>query len=119
MDEECLAFVKSRETDAVAVDVLASATGAGVRGRKAGARRRGGSGGGGCSSRILRRLWIVRFVRSPSEEDDSSVGGVIERGRVVMICLGVCEREERDIVGESLFSRWQSSDLFTNRLGEC
>ena len=119
VDEECLTFVKSRETDAVAVDVLAWATGAGVRGRKAGGRMRRGSGGGGCSSRIFRRLWMVRFVGQLSEEDDSSVGGVIERGRVVIICLGVCEREERQVVGESLFSRPQSGDLCTVWLGEC
>ena len=118
MEEECLAFVKSRETDAVAVEVPAWATGTGVRGRKAGGRRRGGSGGGGCSSRIFRRLWMVCFVGQLSEEDDSSVGGVMERGRVVMICFGVCERGERQAVGESLLIRLQSSDLCTMRLGE-
>jgi len=111
VDEECLAFVKSREMEAVAVDVPASAAGAGVRGRKAGGRRRGGSGGGGCSSRILRRLCIVRVTVPPSEED-SSVGGVIERGSVVMICLGVSEHEERHTDEESLLIRLQSADLW-------
>lgn len=40
VDEECWPLVKRRETDAVAVEVPSSATGAGVRGWKAGGRRR-------------------------------------------------------------------------------
>ena len=59
----------------------------------------------------------MRFAGTPSEED-SSVGGVIERGKVEMICLGVCEREARHIVEESLLIRLQSDDLCTMRLGE-
>lgn len=38
MEEECLPFVKSREIDAVVVDVPASATHTGVRGMNAGGR---------------------------------------------------------------------------------
>lgn len=39
VEEECVPFVNRREIDAVAVEVPASATGAGVRGRKGGARK--------------------------------------------------------------------------------
>ena len=39
VEEECVPLVKRREIDAVAVEVPASATGAGVRGKKAGARK--------------------------------------------------------------------------------
>lgn len=102
VDEECLDFVKSRETDAVAVDVPASATGAGVRGRKTGRRGRGGSGGVGCSFRILRRHCTVSFAGHPSDElEDSSSGGVSVRlGRVDMIVLGFEEHEDRRPFGE-------------------
>lgn len=37
VDEECVPLVKRREMEAVAVEVAASATGAGVRGKNAGA----------------------------------------------------------------------------------
>jgi len=40
VEEECVPLVKRREMDAVAVDVPASATGAGLRGKKGGARKR-------------------------------------------------------------------------------
>lgn len=40
VEEECVPLVKRREMDAVAVEVPASATGAGVRGKKGGARKR-------------------------------------------------------------------------------
>ena len=39
VEEECVPFVNRREIDAVAVEVPASATGAGVRGKKGGARK--------------------------------------------------------------------------------
>jgi len=39
VEEECVPLVNRREIDAVAVEVPASATGAGVRGRKGGARK--------------------------------------------------------------------------------
>jgi hypothetical protein len=61
-------LVKRRDTEAVAVEVLDDAVGGGVRGKKAGAFSRCGvatstailSFGGGCSSRILRRDFMVR-----------------------------------------------------------
>ena len=40
VEEECFDFVNRRETEAVVVEVPASAIVAGVRGRKAGGRRR-------------------------------------------------------------------------------
>lgn len=40
VEEECLPLVKRREMDAVAVEVPASATGAGLRGKNGGARKR-------------------------------------------------------------------------------
>lgn len=40
VEEWCVALVKRRDTDAVAVDVPDDATGGGVRGKKAGAFRR-------------------------------------------------------------------------------
>jgi hypothetical protein len=40
VEEECVPLVNRREIDAVAVEVPASATGAGVRGKKGGARKR-------------------------------------------------------------------------------
>ena len=82
VEDECVPFVKSRETDAVAVDVPACATGGAVRGRNAGGRSAcpGVSFGGraGWSSSILRKLCTVSFATQPSDdEDDSSTGGVI------------------------------------------
>lgn len=117
VDEECFPLVKRRDMDAVAVEVPASATGAGVRGRKAGGRgRSGGVGGvgGGWSSRILRRLTTVSFARHPSdEEEDSSVGGVIGRwGSVGMICFGVWERDERLLVDPPVSRGFLSGDFF-------
>lgn len=84
VEDECVPFVKSREMEAVAVDVPACATGGAVRGRNAGGRSAcpGVSFGGraGWSSSILRKLCTVRFATQPSDdEDDSSTGGVIGR----------------------------------------
>ena len=39
VEEECVPLVNRREIDAVAVEVPASATGGGVRGKKGGARK--------------------------------------------------------------------------------
>lgn len=39
VEEECVPLVKKREMDAVAVEVPASATDAGLRGKKGGARK--------------------------------------------------------------------------------
>lgn len=80
VDEVCVGLVKRRETDAVAVDVSASAMGGGDKGKKAGCRRGSGCLGGGCSSRILRSALMVCLAGQPSEEDeDSSMGGVMHR----------------------------------------
>jgi len=40
VEEECVPLVRRRETEAVAVEVPASAVGAGLRGKKGGARKR-------------------------------------------------------------------------------
>jgi len=92
VDDECVPFVYSREIEAVAVDVPASATGTGVRGRNTGGRRCCPCGifvldvepnvaeGKGWSSMIFRKLCTVRLARHPSEEEeDSSTGGVMGR----------------------------------------
>lgn len=73
-----MAFVNKRDTDAVAVDVPKE--GKEVEGRRAGGRRCRGFvgfpfvnvvGGARCSSRIFRRLSIVRKpLGSASDEDD-------------------------------------------------
>jgi hypothetical protein len=87
VEDECVPFVKSLETDAVAFDVPALGSGAGVLGMNVGvfslsplnpsAAVRGA--GGGCSSRIFRRLWTVRLAMQPSDDEDSSTGGVMDR----------------------------------------
>lgn len=88
VEDECVPFVKSLEIDAVALDVVASGIGAGVLGINLGtfslspvspnsAVRM--TGFGGWSSRIFRRLWTVRLAMQPSEDEDSSVGGVMGR----------------------------------------
>jgi hypothetical protein len=88
VEDECVPFVKSLETDAVAFDVLASGSGAGVLGMNLGAFSLSPlspsaavrAAAGGCSSRIFRRLCTVRFAIQPSEDDeDSSTGGVMGR----------------------------------------
>ena len=94
VEDECVPFVNSLEIDAVAFDVLASGSGAGVLGINLGAFNpsplspspaiRGT--GGGCSSRIFRRLWTVRFAIQLSDEDDSSTGGVISRCEMISRC---------------------------------
>lgn len=92
VDEECVPFVYNLEIDAVAVDVPASAAGAGVRGKNTGGRKccpctifvldiePRVAAGRGWSSMIFRRLCTVRLARHPSEEEeDSSTGGVMGR----------------------------------------
>ena len=75
-----MALVKRRDMEAVAVEVPASARGAGEIGMKRGAFL---GGGGGCSSRILRRHFTVCLAGQPSDEldegEDSSIVGVIGR----------------------------------------
>jgi hypothetical protein len=72
-----MAFVKRREMDAVAVDISDSGTGG--AGIKASGRRRSARlplCAVDCSSRILRRDWMVCFARGrlsePEEGDDDS-----------------------------------------------
>lgn len=87
-------LVSRREMEAVAVDVPEDATGMGERGRNTGCFICAGTiedflsstTGAGCSSKILRRLWTVRYAWGWSDELDddedaesSSMGGVIGR----------------------------------------
>lgn len=90
VDDVCVGLVNRRETEAVAVDVPAAASGGGES-REGGGWRSEKDGRGGCSSRILRRALTVCFAGHPSEEDeeDSSMGGIIGG-------FGVRERERRD-----------------------
>ena len=100
VDDVCVGLVNRRETEAVAVEVEASARGAEEISKGGGwtCENAGGGGGGGCSSRILRSALTVCLAGQPSEEDeDSSMGGVMQR-RGVTGTLGVRERERRDSV---------------------
>jgi hypothetical protein len=99
VEDECVPFVKSLEIDAVAFDVLASGSGAGVLGMNLGAFSLSPlspsaavrATGGGWSSRIFRRLWTVRLAMQPSDdEEDSSTGGVMSRCGIAM--WWVCSR---------------------------
>jgi len=108
VDDECVPFVYSLEIEAVAVDVPASATGTGVRGRNTGGRRccpcaifvldiePSVGAGNGWSSLIFRKLCTVRLARHPSEEEeDSSAGGVMGRiPRGELLRFDVCDDPE-------------------------
>ena len=107
VEEWCVGFVRSRDIEAVAVDVPNDATGGGERGRNVGRFKRSGvavflaSPFGVCSSRILRRHCTERYGRGRSDDDEegvaesSSIGGVIGRGATAgeWTRWGVIERE--------------------------
>jgi len=81
VEDEWVPFVNSLDIEAVAFDVTASGTGAGVRGMNFGTFSLSplilNRDTGGCSSRIFLRLCTVRFAMQLSEDEDSSTGGVI------------------------------------------
>ena len=93
VEDEWVPFVNSLDIEAVAFDVTASGTGAGVRGMNFGTFSLSplilNRDTGGCSSRIFLRLCMVRFAMQLSEDEDSSTGGVI----------GLCNRVECDGCG--------------------
>jgi hypothetical protein len=83
VEDEWVGFVNRRDTEAVAVDVPND--GKDVEGKRAGGRRgRGFFGGAGCSSRIFRRLSIVRKPSGRASDEDDGEGGSSSMQEVII-----------------------------------